>query len=77
MTETTKVRIAIASSRELEFEVDDPRVMMEAIEAGLDAGDDIVWVVDTKGNRIGIRVQSLAFVEIEDGDSDSVVGFGS
>jgi hypothetical protein len=76
MADPTKVRIAVEASRELEFEIDDPDAMASALEAGLAAGDKLVWVTDSKGHRHGIRVMNLAFVEIEGELTNSGVGFG-
>lgn len=76
MARATKIRIAVESSRELEFEVDDPDAVAGALEKGLAGGDEIVWITDAKGNRHGIRVANLAFVEIEGEDQRSGVGFG-
>ena len=75
MADSTRVRIAIASSRELEFEVDDVDEMTASIEAGLAAGEGLVWIVDSKGHRHGIRVENLAFVEIEGDRTGRGVGF--
>ena len=75
MADATKVRIAVEASRELEFEVKDPDKMAKAIEKALTAGDKIVWIEDAKGDRHGIRVANLAFVEIEGEDKRSGVGF--
>jgi hypothetical protein len=76
MADATKVRIALKASRELEFKVEDPEAMVTALTAGLSAGDEIVWITDSKGDRHGIRIANLAFVEIE-GEAPSVgVGFG-
>ena len=74
--DTTKVRIAIASARELEFRVDDAQAMTKAIEDALAADSDVVWITDTKGHRHGLRVAHLAFVEVEGAERSSGVGFG-
>jgi hypothetical protein len=76
MADATKVRIAVEAARELEFEVDDPEAFTKALEKGLSAGDEIVWITDSKGDRHGIRVANLAFVEIEGEERRSGVGFG-
>lgn len=76
MADATKVRIAVEAARELEFEVKDAEAFAQAIESGLADGEDIVWITDAKGNRHGIRVAGLAFVEIEGEDRSSGVGFG-
>ena len=76
MADSTKVRIAVASARELEFEVDDAQAMIKDLEAGLAAGDEIVWIADAKGDRHGVRVANIAFVEVEGDDRSGGVGFG-
>ena len=76
MADTTKVRIAVESSRELEFDVDDADAVVKSLEKGLAAGLDIVWITDAKGDRHGVRVANLAFVEIEGDETSSDVGFG-
>ncbi len=76
MAEKTKVRIAIASARELEFDVEDADAMVSALEEGLAAGTEIVWLTDVKGTRHGVRVQSIAYVELEGEDRAGGVGFG-
>ena len=77
MPDTTKIRIAQQMARELEFEVDDADAAVSAIEKAMAADDDLVWIVDSKGNRHGIAVDKLAFVEVESEDNGSGVGFGS
>ncbi len=76
MADTTRVRIAVESSRELEFEVDDADALAKSLEKGLAAGDHMVWITDSKGDRHGIRVANLAFVEIDGEEESSGVGFG-
>jgi hypothetical protein len=76
MADGTKVRVAVASARELEFEVEDAQTLADALEAGLGAGDTLVWITDVKGDQHGIRVAKLAFVEIQREDRSGGVGFG-
>ena len=76
MAEPTKVRIAVEAARELEFEVEDADAMVAALEAAIAAGDEMAWIVDHEGDRHGIRVGRLAFIEIEGGDHQTGVGFG-
>jgi hypothetical protein len=42
----------------------------------LAAGTEIVWLTDIKGTRHGVRVQSIAYVELEGEDPAGGVGFG-
>ena len=75
MADTTRIRIAVSSSRELEFEVEDAEAVVSDIQKALDGGDSLVWVVDSKGHSHGIRVDNLAFVEVENDDDTQGVGF--
>jgi hypothetical protein len=40
--------------------------------------DDIpmVWVTDTKGRRVGIPIQRIAYVEVDEDGGNKRVGFG-
>ena len=73
MSDTTRIRIAQQMARELEFDVD----VIARIEKALTGKSSILWVVDSKGNRHGIAVDKLAFIEVEGADNPSGVGFGS
>jgi hypothetical protein len=75
MPETTKVRFGLQSARELEFEVEDAKAVIEAVEKARDGGVGLVWVTDAKGDRHGIAVDKLAFLEVQGEDQDRGVGF--
>jgi hypothetical protein len=77
MSDTTRIRIAQQMARELEFEVDDADAAVASIEAAMTSNGDLVWIVDSKGNRHGIAVDKLAFVEVEADDKPSGVGFSA
>jgi hypothetical protein len=74
MSEVYKVRIGIASARELEVEVEDTSAVGEAFERAVRKGEPVLWVTDTKQRRFGIAVASIAFVEF-DKPTDRGVGF--
>ncbi len=76
MADTTKVRIATQMARELEFEVDDADAAVSSIETAMADDSDLVWIVDSKGNRHGIAVDKIAFVEVEGEVNSGGVGFG-
>ena len=76
MTDTTTVRIALEGARELELEVEDGDAIAKALEEGL-ADGGIVWVADSKGNRHGINIDKLAFVEVQGEEHSSGVGFAA
>jgi hypothetical protein len=35
-----------------------------------------VWVTDTKGRRVGIPVERIAYVEVDEDGANKKVGFG-
>ena len=37
----------------------------------------LLWLTDSKGRRLGIPTDKLAYVEIAGADADRKVGFGS
>lgn len=77
MPDTTKIRIAQQMARELEFEVDDADAVVGSIEKAMAAGDDLIWIADSKGTRHGLAVDKIAFIEVESGYNGGGVGFGS
>ena len=75
MTDKVKVRIGLESVRELELEVADGDAVAADLEAALAGDVDLVWLTDVKGNRHGIAVSKLGFVEIDGDETRPGVGF--
>ncbi len=73
----TKVRIGVQAARELELEVEDGEAVVEQLEAALDAGEAISWIVDTRGDRHGIAMGKLVFVQVEGEADRRGVGFAA
>lgn len=72
----TKVKIGMAQSgRELEVEVDDPEAFVLRFEEAVTSGQKLWWVTDGEGNRHGLVVDRIAYVEVAPG-RDRTVGFG-
>ena len=70
-----KVRIGIAETDKLvELEIDDVKAFKKEIDRAVAAGG-MGWFTDSKGRSVGIATNNLAFVEIEDAESTSTVGF--
>jgi len=65
INETVKVRFGMASTRELEIEVEPGHNIANEFEEALDEGAELLWVSDTRGHRHGIVLEKVAFVEIE------------
>ena len=73
---STKVKIGIThSAREIEVEVDDSEAFIRDFEAMVNGGQKLWWVTDQQGNRHGLVVDRIAFVEVAP-DRDRTIGFG-
>jgi hypothetical protein len=46
------------------------------IDAALADGKPLVWLTDTKGRRVGVPTDKIAYVEIGSDDSSQKIGFG-
>ncbi|MGH3732550.1 MAG: DUF3107 domain-containing protein [Acidimicrobiales bacterium] len=74
------IRIGIVQSMkeidvELPADADRDKIMKE-VEAAL-TGDQVLWLVDRKGRRVGVPARRIAYVELGTPASDRVVGFGA
>jgi hypothetical protein len=74
-----EVRIGVVyTPREIVLEMgDDADTVSAAVEAAMHEKDALLWLTDSKGRRLGIPTEKLAYVEIAGADSDRKVGFGS
>jgi hypothetical protein len=73
---STKVKIGIThSAREIEVEVDDSDAFMRDFEEMLNSGQRLWWVTDEQGNRHGLVVDRIAYVEVAP-ERDRTIGFG-
>ena len=73
-----EVRIGVLHTpKELEVEVaDSADDIAKALDRVLEQDDAVLWLTDTKGRRVGVPGERIAYVEIE-GDHDTKrVGFG-
>ena len=73
------VRIAVNHSpREVTVEVpDDERDDVNAkIEAALSGADEVLWLVDKRGRRVGVPSANIAYIEVGTPDGDRRIGFG-
>ncbi len=46
------------------------------IDAAMADGTPMVWVTDTKGRRVGIPIERIAYVEVDEDGANKRVGFG-
>ena len=70
-----KVRIGISNTDKLiELEIDDAKAFKKEIERAV-ADGGMGWFTDSKGRSVGIPARNVAFIELEDADSGTQVGF--
>ena len=74
-----EVRIGVVyTPREIVLEMgDDSETVSAAIETAVREKNALLWLTDSKGRRLGIPTDKLAYVEIAGADADRKVGFGS
>jgi hypothetical protein len=72
---TVKVRIGLDGARELEFDVPDGETLVKDVETAITRGDTLMWVTDARGDRHGVAVAKIAFVEVEGEKAAGGVGF--
>jgi hypothetical protein len=73
-----EVRIGVLHSpKELELEVEGtPDIVESAFADALKADDGVLWLTDSKGRRVGVPAERVAYVEIEADHNSKRVGFG-
>ena len=74
-----EVRIGVVyTPREIVLDMgDDTETVSTAIETAVREKNPLLWLTDSKGRRLGIPIDKLAYVEIAGADADRKVGFGS
>ncbi len=74
-----EVRIGVVyTARELTVETDDSvDGVTAAIEGAMANGDSMLWLTDTKGRRIGVPVDKIAYIEVAADAGGRKVGFGA
>ena len=56
---------------------DDATTVAAAIDGVFKNGDAVFWLTDTKGRRVGVPTDKIAYVEVGSDVADRHVGFGS
>ena len=62
---------------ELELEGDSGDEIVKSFEESLKQDSGVLWLTDTKGRRVGVPAERVAYVEIETSSGAKRVGFGS
>lgn len=73
-----EVKIGVVhSGRELSIDVEGgPEDVARIFEDAMTEGTHVVWLTDGKGRRLGIPLDKLAYVEIDQDEGTRRVGFG-
>jgi len=73
-----EVRIGVVHTpKELALDVEGTADdVASAVEKALAKDDAVLWLIDSKGRRIGVPSERLAYVEIENDHDAKRVGFG-
>ena len=73
-----EIRIGVVHTpKELNVELDGTAdEIIGTIDKALANGTAILWVTDTKGRRIGVPTDRIAYVEIDEDGANKRVGFG-
>jgi uncharacterized protein DUF3107 len=65
------------TAKELSIEMDGSADdVAKKVDAAVQAGTSVLWLTDTKGRRVGVSVDKIAYIEIADDDGHKRVGFG-
>jgi hypothetical protein len=73
-----EVRIGVVhTARELTLETDDSAEQVAAaVETALGQSEPVLWLTDTKGRRIAVPTDKIAYVEVASDAGERKVGFG-
>jgi len=73
-----EIRIGVVHTpKEISLEVDgEPDELTRRIEEAVAAGSPLVWLEDSKGRRVGVPADKIAYVEVTADDPSRKVGFG-
>jgi hypothetical protein len=72
-----EVRIGVVyTARELVLETDEsPDAVERAVETAM-GGQKMLWLTDSKGRRVGVPTERIAYVEVAADAGERQVGFG-
>ena len=73
-----ELRIGVVHTpKELTIELDGTAdEVVGKIDKALADGTPVVWLIDTKGRRVGIPADRIAYIELDEDAGNKRVGFG-
>jgi hypothetical protein len=73
-----EIRIGVVHTpKELSLEFDGSADdVVGTIDQALSGGTPVVWLTDSKGRRVGIPTERIAYVEVDEDGGNKRVGFG-
>ncbi|MFQ5948468.1 MAG: DUF3107 family protein [Acidimicrobiia bacterium] len=73
-----RVRIGFAQvARDLDVDVEDGEELVKRFERAVNDGEHLLWFSDSDGQRYGLVVSSLAYIQLEAAGKRLGVGFGA
>jgi hypothetical protein len=67
----------VHTPKELSIELDGTAdEVVGKIDKALADGTPVVWLIDTKGRRVGIPADRIAYIELDEDAGNKRVGFG-
>lgn len=75
MSKPVRVRVGMASAREIEIEVAEGEKLAADFEQAVTDQQSIFWITDAKGHKHGVVTAKVAFLEIENGEERAGIGF--
>jgi len=72
------VRIGVVyTPKELALEVDGSvDKTVDVVNQALAGTEPMLWLTDSKGKKVGVPTDKIAYVEVDSGDGANRVGFG-
>lgn len=68
----------IQHPHEIDIQVDsDADSLISTIQDAIENDKALVWITDSKNNKVGVPASKIAFVEIRTPDTEKRVGFGA
>jgi hypothetical protein len=71
------VRIGVVyTPKELTLEVDESVDPVDVVNRALSGDEPMLWLTDSKGKKVGVPTDKIAYVEVDPDDGAKRVGFG-